>query len=114
MIHIPRNKPLPRPELIIRLEADGCYTTIYYKNQPRPALISRTLLYFQRELPHFLRINKSALINPAYVVTVVREDKKRYVRLTDETLVLIARRRTEETVATLKILSHSDSNLTQA
>ncbi|RZM08501.1 MAG: LytTR family transcriptional regulator [Pedobacter sp.] len=108
MIHISRSLPLPRPELVIRLESDASYTNIYYKNQPRPVLMSRTLLHFQRGLPSFWRVSKSALVNPAYVVGIVREDKKYYVRMTDDTLVLIARRRQEETLAALKAISQSD------
>lgn len=53
---------------IIRLEADGCYTTIYTKGK-KQRLISRTLKDFEESLPKetFFRIHKSHLINLTYI-----------------------------------------------
>ncbi|RYF50030.1 MAG: LytTR family transcriptional regulator, partial [Cytophagaceae bacterium] len=98
-------------ELVIRLEGDGNYTSIYSLNQTKPLFISRTLLYFQRQLPGFLRISKSTLVNPAYVVRLAKKGKVFYVRLTDDTLVVVSRRRVAETAAALSKLGKPEEKL---
>lgn len=53
---------------LIRLEADGCYTTIYVKGGKNKT-VSRTLKEFEDALPkmNFFRAHKSHLINLKYV-----------------------------------------------
>ncbi|MBO0953190.1 LytTR family transcriptional regulator [Fibrella sp. HMF5405] len=112
MIHIPGYSALQHPELIIRLEGDSNYTNIYTLNQPRPLLVSQTLLYYQRQLPGFLRVSKSSLVNPAYVVRIVKKGKVLHLRLTDDTMVLVSRRRMTETLTVLNSLGESEVSAT--
>ncbi|MBO0951567.1 LytTR family transcriptional regulator DNA-binding domain-containing protein [Fibrella forsythiae] len=101
MIYFPGYSPLKRPELIIRLEGDGNYTNIYSLQQSRPLLVSQTLLHHQRQLPSFLRVSKSSLVNPAHVVRIVKKGRVVHLRLQDDAMVLVSRRRVSETVAAL-------------
>ncbi|MBO0953177.1 LytTR family DNA-binding domain-containing protein [Fibrella forsythiae] len=111
MIHIPSNQSLQRAELVLRLEGDGNYTNIHCLHRLKPLLISRTLLYFQRQLPDFLRVSKSTLVNPAYVVRLAKKGTVAYVYLRDDTMVLVSRRRVAETVSALTKLGFSVEKL---
>jgi len=53
---------------IIRLEAEGCYTKIIYKNG-KTTIISRTLKDFEEAIPKekLFRIHKSHMINLKYI-----------------------------------------------
>ena len=104
MPYFPSGQQLSRPDLIVRLEGDGNYTNIYRIYQPTPRLVSKTLLHFQRQLPGYWRVSKSALINPVYLVKVVQDGKFYYACMIDDTRVLIARRRVAQTLKVLDLL----------
>ena len=101
MIHIPGIKELQSESVLIRLEGDNNYTNIYIQHQLTPLLASRSLMYFQKQLPDFLRVSKSTLINPAFVVRLVKKERAFYLRLADGALVLISRRRVTETITAI-------------
>ncbi len=96
------NKPLLIPgyrhitdaQLIIRLEGDGNYTLIHVRDAAQPLLVSYTLKYFQLQLPQFIRVSKSALVNPGYIDRVVKTGPKRlFLLLIDGTTIPVSRRR---------------------
>ena len=81
------------------LTGNGNYTWVEFVGEKKPVLVSQTLKHFERQLPDFIRVSKSVLLNPNYVVGTMREDARTvYLRLADERLVLISRRRLAETI----------------
>lgn len=86
---------------ILRLEADGCYTTIVSKD--KNSVISRTLKDFEASLPkeYFFRIHKSHLINLKYI-----KDYSNFsgniVTMSDGSKVEISRRKTPEFIQRVK------------
>jgi two-component system, LytTR family, response regulator len=104
LIHIPNQKVLQNPASIIRLEGVDNYTNIYRLGEPVPFLASQTLLYFQKQLPDFLRISKSSLVNPAFVLRVVKKGRATHLRLKDDTMLLVSRRRAADTLEALNRL----------
>lgn len=52
---------------ILYLAGDGNYTHVYFVDAPKQ-LYAKTLAYFALHLPTFVRIHKSYLVNPDYVV----------------------------------------------
>lgn len=51
---------------IIRIEGNSNYSWIYFAGG-RKVLMSTTLLKYQQDLPAFIRVHKSHLINPAFI-----------------------------------------------
>lgn len=51
---------------IIRIEGNSNYSWIYFADG-RKVLMSTTLLKYQQDLPAFIRVHKSHLINPAFI-----------------------------------------------
>lgn len=102
MMQIPGYKQVQDSRFILRLEGDGNYTRLYLANKTKPLIISQNLRYFEVLLPRFLRIHKSALVNPDYVREVVDKGcKQMKLVLMDGTLVAVARRRIIQTKASL-------------
>lgn len=58
------------------LEGNGNYTLVYLVDSLTPLLVSKTLKYFEQQLPDFVRLSKSILINPRFVRSVVRKSSK--------------------------------------
>ena len=78
---------------IIWLEADENYTRIYRPDTPT-WLCAYTLKRFADGLPHFVRVRRDCLVNPAFVVRVERTATLDIrVWLTDGTVIAVARRR---------------------
>ncbi|MCX6216344.1 LytTR family DNA-binding domain-containing protein [Spirosoma sp.] len=88
----------PQPVGQIRwLEGEGNYTRIHLSGQKTPLLVSQTLKEFDQLLAEFLRANRGALINPAYLRTVTLINSKNMtLTLLDGELIRVARRRIEE------------------
>lgn len=88
-------------EDILRLEADGCYTTIVSKD--KNSVISRTLKDFEASLPkeYFFRIHKSHLINLKYIKDYSNFSGN-FVTMTDGSKVEISRRKTPEFIQRVK------------
>lgn len=87
---------------IIRLEAEGCYTKVIFKDG-KNTIISRTLKDFEDTLPKekFFRIHKSHLINLKYI----KEYSKiggNYVTMTDGSRIEISRRKAPEFIQKIK------------
>lgn len=88
---------------IIRLEADGCYTTIVTKDK-KQHLISRTLKDVEASLPHeiFFRIHKSNLINLSYIKDYSNLSGN-FVTMTDGSKINISRRKAPEFMQRVKV-----------
>lgn len=95
----------PHPQdtqLIAWLEGSGNYTIIYLMDALKPLMASRTLKYFERHLPGFVRVSKSSVVNPAYVRRVTKVDSKTmYLELINGMTIGVPRRRIGETLARL-------------
>lgn len=87
---------------IIRLEADGCYTTVVLINEKK-CIVSRTLKDFEKSLPpdKFFRIHKSNLINLKYIKDYSNRTGN-LVTMTDGSKMEISRRKTHEFVKIIK------------
>lgn len=93
-LSIPGYRHIRDAQALNRLTGNGNYTWIELAGVKSPVLISQTLKYFERQLPDFIRVSKSTLLNPNCVVGTMREDARTvYLRLADESLVPIPRRR---------------------
>ena len=97
---IPAYRHIQDSKQIIRLQGNGNYTVLHLRASPKPLLITLTLKAFEGQLPGFIRVHKSSLINPAYVKKVIYEaDKTISLLLTDGVRIAVSRRRTEEALA---------------
>lgn len=87
---------------IIRLEADGCYTTITNK-EGKKTLVSRTLKKFEDTLPKdkFFRTHKSHLVNLKYIKDYSNLSGN-FVTMTDGSKVEISRRKARDFVQKVK------------
>jgi two-component system LytT family response regulator len=87
---------------IIRLEADGCYTTITTKDG-KNTVVSRTLKDFEDSLSkdQFLRTHKSHLINIKYIKDYSNLSG-RHVTMTDGSKIEISRRKAPDFVQKIK------------
>lgn len=87
---------------IIRLEADGCYTTITNK-EGKKTLVSRTLKKFEDTLPKdkFFRTHKSHLVNLKYIKDYSNLSGN-FVTMTDGSKVEISRRKAHDFVQKVK------------
>lgn len=62
-------------EDVIRLEADGSYTTVY-SNDERPHVVSKPLKFYATSLSEevFVRVHRSHLVNVRYIIEYKRDD----------------------------------------
>jgi len=73
-------------------------TTLLPTTHAVPLLVTRTLRYFEEQLPHFIRISKSLLVNPLYMAQIVAvKGRSMEVYLLDGTILDGSRRRILET-----------------
>lgn len=89
---------------IIRLEGDGCYTTVVTKDKNK-SIVSRTLKNFEDSLPQekFFRIHKSHLINLRYVKHYSNQSGN-FVTMADESKIEISRRKAPDFIMKIKSL----------
>lgn len=84
---------------IIRLEADGNYTSVYFTNQ-KPIFIARQLGDFNEKNP-FLRVHRSHSVNPKHVVKMLKGDNIQLV-MRDNSSVEVARSKKDDVQKFLK------------
>jgi DNA-binding LytR/AlgR family response regulator len=102
ILFIPGYRHSQNTHLIIRLEGNGNYTIVHLKNESKPLIACQTLKYFQDQLPEFVRVSKSSLINPVEIDKIIRHGtKKMYLQLTDSVRVTVSRGRISEIVTRL-------------
>ena len=87
---------------IIRLEAEGCYTKVIFKDG-KNTIISRTLKDFEETIPKekFFRIHKSHLINLKYIKEYSKISGN-FVTMTDGSRIEISRRKAPEFIRKIK------------
>ncbi|MBO0946966.1 LytTR family DNA-binding domain-containing protein [Fibrella forsythiae] len=112
---IPGYPDIVNPEFIVRFEGTGNYTLLYLETFAaarrvnlimlslmqggKPLMVSKTLKYFEQQLPGFIRVSKAALINPLYMEkTVTTSSKAMQVVLLDGTRIVVSRRRIDHTL----------------
>ena len=75
------------------MEGDANYTWLHATNRPK-CLCALTLKRVEVQLPGFIRIHKSSLINPIHVAQVrVDGPYREAIHLTNGLTMLVARRR---------------------
>jgi|SRR5919202_192920 DNA-binding LytR/AlgR family response regulator len=84
------HKPIPI-DLIIWFEGDDNYSKMHLLGN-KTYLVSKTLKWFEERLEPFIRIHKSALINPAHVVASKRGLAVKQVTLRDGSSPPVSRR----------------------
>ncbi len=89
---------------ILRLEADGNYTTLYFMNQ-KPIFIARKLGDFDDANP-FLRVHRSFSINPKHVVKMLKTDGLQLI-MRDGSSVDVARGKKDEVMKFFKDFFHT-------
>jgi len=86
---------LEHPVLIEYMSGANNYTWLYFQDG-RELLISKPLRYFEKQLPDFIRVHKTALVNPQYIQELQVPPRRRMagaVRMSSEVVLPVGRRR---------------------
>ncbi|MDB5242845.1 MAG: hypothetical protein JWP57_3470 [Spirosoma sp.] len=95
---------LEHPSLIAYFSGASNYTWLQFQNGER-RLLSKSLTYFEEQLPGFVRIHKTALVNPTCVVGMEAPPRPKMagmVRMHDGTELPVSRRRWEDVARLLQ------------
>lgn len=98
------NQLLEQPSLLAYFTGFDNYVWLQFRNGER-RLLAKPLVYFEERLPMFIRIHKTALINPAYVISVQPPPRPKMagsVRLLDGIELPVSRRRWHRVVSLLQ------------
>ncbi|GAB4024873.1 LytR/AlgR family response regulator transcription factor [Spirosoma koreense] len=100
----------PDPVLIdsiVWLEGEANYTRIYYQNGTF-SIATQPLQWFEHHLD-FIRVHRSAIINPAFIQEFVQQrGRSGWVRLLDNRVIPVSRNRLEQTAARLTAINNPD------
>jgi DNA-binding LytR/AlgR family response regulator len=103
-------KPIPIG-LITHCKGYGNYTLIYRLGEKYPIVSSWTLKLFEKQLPSFLRANKSTLINHRHIMSIERLDGRSLeFMLANDAPVMVARRRVQGIRAKLAQLQNQQES----
>lgn len=82
------------PDNIIYLEADVNYSILYFENGKKK-VSSFTLKYYENkeEINHFLRIHRSYLLNPDYIVSIYKKGHNSYIKMANGKEIRVSRRK---------------------
>lgn len=98
-LQIPGYRTMQNDALVIRLAGSNNYTFVFLEGNSQPLLTSKPLKYFELQLPHFIRVSKSSLVNPAYIDKVSRSTARSLtLHLKDGTPITVSRRRSADTL----------------
>jgi DNA-binding LytR/AlgR family response regulator len=104
----------PRPvpiNTIVWLEGEANYTRVHYEDETI-SLVTQPLHWFEQHL-NFIRVHRSAIINPMYVQEFVhKKGRSGWVRLINNKVIPVARTRLELTAA--RLAPDEYSNLIQS
>jgi len=95
---------LEHPSLIAYFSGASNYTWLQFRNGER-RLLSKSLTYFEEQLPAFVRIHKTALVNPTCVVGMEAPPRPKMagmVRMHDGTELPVSRRRWDDVARLLQ------------
>lgn len=99
---IPGYRNPQNTQRMIRLEGNGNYTMIHFADGSKFLMVAQTLRYFEAQIPDFIRVSKSAIVNPDYVDKFIRTGpKSMLLRLTDGIELLVSRRRIRDVMMKL-------------
>ena len=102
---------LEHPSLLAYFSGANNYAWLQFRNGER-RLLAKPLTYFEGRLPAFIRIHKTALINPTCVASVhppLRAKMPGTVRMHDGTELPVSRRRWNDVVELLQTNRNEDS-----
>lgn len=94
---------LQHPEQIAYLSGASNYTWLHYGNGEKK-LLAKPISYLERILPTFIRVHKTALINPAYVDSLHQPPRQKMagaVHLKSGEVLPVGRRRWQQVAETL-------------
>lgn len=92
---------------IVWLESDANYTRVHFQNGTITT-ITQPLHWFEQNL-NFVRIHRSAIINPAYAREFVqKKGRSGWVRLLDDTVIPVSRDRLPYTAAQLALIVNQE------
>ncbi len=96
-VHVQDGIVFIRPENIIRMEANGSYTTLYMLDNKK-IVASKNIREFEKQLSadHFFRCHQSHLINLGHIVRYKHNVEGSYLEMSDDSQVELARRRKDE------------------
>lgn len=98
-LKVPGYRSIDSDTFVTHFEGANNYSLVFMEVLGGPLLSSRSLLYFELQLPHFIRISKSRLINPAYIQAIGRPSSRALtITLRDGTCLPVARRRSLATL----------------
>jgi CheY-like chemotaxis protein len=86
---------IKNPALITHLQGANNYSWLYYQDGKK-ILLSKPLRYFEQRLPDFIRVHKTALVNPHYVTGFTpppRNKMQGTIYLVDDLALPVGRRR---------------------
>ncbi|GAB3644199.1 response regulator transcription factor [Spirosoma arcticum] len=95
---------LEHPSLLAYFSGANNYTWLRFRNGER-RLLAKPLTYFEERLPTFIRVHKTALINPTCVVGVAHPSRTKMpgtVRMHDGTELPVSRRRWNDVIRLLE------------
>lgn len=97
---------LQRPELIAYFSGANNYCWIYFRNGEKK-LLAKPISYLESQLPSFIRVHKTVLINPAYVKSLDQPPHKKMagkVYLDTGEVFPVSRRRWSQVVESLQVV----------
>ena len=91
---------------IVWLQGDANYTRIHHRDGS-VLVVAQPLFWFEQHL-NFIRVHRSAIVNPVYVQEFVyKKGRSGWVRLIDDVKVPVSRARLELTAAQLTLTGMS-------
>jgi DNA-binding LytR/AlgR family response regulator len=105
-------KPVPIGS-ITHCKGDGNYTRVYLQGLQKPIIATQTLKLFESQLPNFLRVSKSTLINHQYIESIDRQPGGILeLYMTNASSVAVSRRRKQDIWNKLNQLTQFSANNT--
>lgn len=95
---------LQRPDLIAYFSGANNYCWLYFRTGERK-LLAKPISYLESKLPDFIRVHKTALINPAYIKSLHRPPRQKMageVRLENGVVFPVSRRRWSQVAESLQ------------
>ena len=90
---------------IIWLEGEASYTRVHLQSATK-TIVTQPLSWFEQNLD-FIRVHRSAIVNPSYVKEFVqKKGRSGWIRLLDNTIIPVSRDRLDYTAAQLTIANH--------
>jgi DNA-binding LytR/AlgR family response regulator len=105
------NELLEHPSLLAYFSGANNYAWLQFRNGER-RLLAKPLTYFEERLPTFIRVHKTALINPVCVMGVQHPPRPKMagsVRMQDGIELPVSRRRWRDVLRSLETLAQQET-----